>query len=66
MGGANSGLDPVMRKVFFLCWIAVIIVMVVILLDRYAVERLRHETEELRFELESRASAVESIGKVRG
>jgi heme exporter protein C len=65
MGGANSGLDPLMKKVFFLCWIAVALVMLVILLDRYALERLRHECDELRYELESRASAVESIGKVR-
>jgi heme exporter protein C len=65
MGGANSGLDPLMKKVFFLCWIAVALVMLVILLDRYALERLRHECDELRYELESRASAAESIGKVR-
>jgi heme exporter protein C len=65
MGGANSGLDPPMKKVFFLCWIAVALVMLVILLDRYALERLRHECDELRYELESRASAAESIGKVR-
>jgi heme exporter protein C len=65
MGGANSGLDPLMRKVFFFCWIAVALVMLVILLDRYALERLRHECDELRYELESRASAAESIGKVR-
>jgi heme exporter protein C len=64
MGGANSGLDPLMKKVFFLCWIAVLLVMLVILLDRYALERLRHECDELRYELESRASAAESIGKV--
>jgi hypothetical protein len=38
--------------------------MLVILLDRYALERLRHECDELRYELESRASAAESIGKV--
>jgi heme exporter protein C len=65
MGGANSGLDPLMKKVFFLCWIAVTLVMLVILLDRYALERLRHECDELRYELESRDSAAESIGKVR-
>jgi len=65
MGGANSGLDPLMKKVFFLCWIAVALVMLVILLDRYALERLRHECDELRYELESRASGAESIGKVR-
>src|SRR5271157_937190 len=60
MGGANSGLDPLMKKVFFLCWIAVALVMLVILLDRYALERLRHECDELRYELESRASGAES------
>jgi heme exporter protein C len=64
IGGANSGLDPLMKKVFFLCWIAVALVMLVILLDRYALERLRHECDELRYELESRNFAAESIGKV--
>jgi heme exporter protein C len=65
MGGPNSGLNPLMKEVFFLCWIAVALVMLVILLDRYALESLRHEYDELRYELESRASAAESIGKVR-
>jgi len=31
--------------------------------DRYCLERLRHDYEELRFEVESRSAAAQSIGK---
>jgi heme exporter protein C len=65
LGGENSGLAPGMGKVLLLCWIAVVCVMIILLLDRYRLERLRHEYDELRFEVESRSSDAQSIGKER-
>jgi heme exporter protein C len=65
LGGENSGLAPGMGKVLLLCWVAVVCVMVILLLDRYRLECLRHEYEELRFEVESRSSDAQSIGKER-
>ena len=64
LGGANSGLDPLMSKVLMVCWIAVLCIMVIVIVDRYRLERLRHEYDELRFEFESRA--VESGVAKRG
>jgi heme exporter protein C len=60
LGGENSGLAPGMGKVLLICWFAVVCVMIVVLIDRYRLERLRHEYEELRFEVESRIVAAES------
>jgi heme exporter protein C len=65
LGGGNSGLAPGMGKVLLICWIAVVCVMIVVLIDRYRLERLRHEYEELRFEVESRTAAAESVKGVR-
>jgi heme exporter protein C len=53
-GGPDSGVDPTMGRVLLLCVIAVLGVMVVILLDRYRLERLRHEIGELLLQIESR------------
>jgi heme exporter protein C len=61
LGGENSGLAPGMGKVLLICWIAIVCVMIVLLIDRYRLERLRHEYEELRFEVESRTPAAESV-----
>lgn len=63
LGGENSGLAPGMGKVLLLCWIAVVCVMIILLIDRYRLECLRHECEELRFEVESRTFDTQSIGK---
>jgi heme exporter protein C len=65
LGGENSGLAPGMGKVLLLCWIAVVCVMIILMLDRYRLERLRHEYDELCFEVESRSSDAQSIGKER-
>jgi len=65
LGGENSGLAPGMGKVLLICWIAVVYVMIVLLIDRYCLERLRHEYEELRFEVESRTAAAESVKGAR-
>lgn len=53
LGGSGSGLNPTMGKVLTLCVFAVLGVMVIVLFDRYHLERLRHEVEALRNEAES-------------
>ena len=61
LGGNGSGLDPTMGKVLLLCVIAVMGVMIIVLFDRYRLERLRHEFEELRLEVETRDLTPASI-----
>ena len=56
LGGPNSGLDPTMEKVFFFCVFVLHLLMIVLLRQRYLLEKTRHEVEELRLE----ADAVES------
>jgi heme exporter protein C len=55
-GGAGSGLDPTMGKVLLLCVISMFAVMIPVLIDRYRLERLRHEFDELRLEVENRST----------
>jgi heme exporter protein C len=54
-GGQNSGLDPMMYKVFWLCWLALTGIMTILILLRYQLERARHEVEELRIEAEQQS-----------
>jgi heme exporter protein C len=54
-GGPNSGINPVMAKVFLLCMVAVLVVMIPVLVDRYRIEVMRGEVEELRQEIELRS-----------
>ena len=61
LGGNGSGLDPTMGKVLLLCVIAVMGVMIIVLFDRYRLERFRHEFEELRLEVETRDLTPASI-----
>src|SRR5580700_10956357 len=65
LGGENSGLAPGMGRVLLICWIAVVCVVIILLIDRYRLEHLRHEYEELRFEVESKTVAVESMKGAR-
>jgi heme exporter protein C len=58
LGGQGSGLDPTMRKVFYLCWFALTAVMAILIRQRYQLERARNEVEELRIEAERQISAV--------
>ncbi len=58
LGGANSGLNPVMGKVLLICSIAVTALMLLLLRDRYRLERLRARTADLRLELETRAGGL--------
>lgn len=55
-GGANSGVDPTMTKVFLICMVAVLVIMIPVLIDRYRLECMRREMEELRRQIELRAS----------
>ena len=44
-GGENSYLDPTMAKVLVLCICALLPVMILVLVDRYRLEGMRHEVE---------------------
>lgn len=57
-GGANSGLEPTMRAVFFYCSGVMTLLMILILRQRYRLERLRHEAEALNLAVEERAKAL--------
>jgi heme exporter protein C len=54
LGGSNSGLDPMMGKVLLISFVAVLCITAVLIADRYRLEQLRSEFEELRFRSESR------------
>lgn len=58
-GGEGSGLDPTMGKVLLLCVISMFAVMIPVLIDRYRLERMKHEFDELRMEIENRGSDPE-------
>src|SRR5215469_292148 len=51
-GGADSGLDPTMAKIFFFCSALMTLLMVVLVVQRYRLESLRHEAQELRLVLD--------------
>ncbi len=53
MGGAGSGLEPTMLKVFFFSILAMHALMVLLLVDRYGLEKMRGEAEIVRRELEA-------------
>jgi heme exporter protein C len=53
-GGPGSGLDPTMGKVLGFCIVSVLCLMVIILMDRYRLEALRHDLDELRQDAEAR------------
>jgi len=61
MGGENSGLDPMMGNVLMLCMLAMTVVTVLVLIDRYRLERLRFELDELRLTVESKGAGSGSI-----
>jgi len=61
-GGNGSGLDPVMGEVLLLCVAAVFCVMVLVYIDRYRLELLRNECDELKFEIESRSVQAANLG----
>lgn len=54
-GGPDSGLAPTMARVFFFCSALMTFLMIVLVVQRYRLERLKHEAEETRLVLEERA-----------
>jgi len=52
MGGPGSGLEPTMRKVFFFTVLAMHALMLLLLSERYRLEKMRGEFQELRREAE--------------
>jgi heme exporter protein C len=62
LGGSNSGLDPMMGKVLLISFVAVLCITAVLIADRYRLERLRSEFDELRFRAESREA--ERAGRI--
>jgi heme exporter protein C len=66
LGGEGSGLDPTMAKVLLLCAIAAFGVMIPVLIDRYRLEMLRHDLDELRFRAETRVADAEAATAVKG
>lgn len=54
-GGPNSGLDPTMVKVFFSCSALMTLLMILLVIERYRLERLRYEAEEMRLVIEEHA-----------
>jgi len=53
MGGSGSGLDPTMNKVFFFNVLAMHIFAAFLVVERYALDRTRHEVELLQREAEA-------------
>src|SRR5467141_750262 len=53
MGSPGSGLEPTMRKVFFFSVLAMHALMVLLLSERYRLEKLRGEVDDLRREAEA-------------
>jgi heme exporter protein C len=56
-GGQDSGLDPTMAKVFFSCAALMTFLMIILIIQRYRLERLKHGAEEMRLAVDERAEA---------
>ena len=52
MGGPGSGLDPTMKQVFFFSVFALHVLMVFLLIERYELEKMKHEVDVLQREAE--------------
>lgn len=67
--GGPKSINHTMLTVFFVCMASIVGVMILVLMDRYRLERLRFEADELRVEIESREMdsqpAVRGTGKGR-
>jgi heme exporter protein C len=53
MGGPGSGLDPLMYKVLFFCWVPMLALMVLLMQSRYRLEAMRDDFELIRRESEA-------------
>jgi heme exporter protein C len=56
-GGQNAYLDPTMGKVLVVCMIAMLAVAAILFFDRYRLERMRHEVDELRLAADAAADS---------
>jgi len=61
MGGPDSGLDAMMGKVLVICIVSVVAMTVLVLVDRYRLERLRYELGELRLSAELRDAGSDTV-----
>jgi heme exporter protein C len=52
----GGGLDPRMWRVFLICWAALLALMVLLLRQRYRLEALRHDVQEMTIEAEARSA----------
>jgi heme exporter protein C len=64
--GGPKSINRTMLEVFFVCMVSVVAVMILVLIDRYRLEQLRFETDELRVEIESREMEAQSAGAGQG
>jgi len=53
MGGAGSGLEPTMRKVFWFWFLNLVILMIFFIRERYSLEAMREEVQTLEREAEA-------------
>jgi heme exporter protein C len=53
MGGPGSGLDPMMKKVWFFSILAMHALLFLLLIDRYGLEKIRGDAEIVKRELEA-------------
>jgi heme exporter protein C len=60
-GGPDSGLDPMMVRVMLFCMVTVVLVTLIVLVDRYRLEAMRHELDELRLAAEAREFKLNSM-----
>jgi heme exporter protein C len=61
MGGPDSGLDAMMGKVLVICIVSVMAMVVLVLIDRYRLERLRHQLDELRLAADARCADSNTV-----
>ena len=54
MGGAGSGLDPVMKKVFFFSVLAMHVFAAFLIVERYLLEKTKYDVELMAREAEAR------------
>jgi heme exporter protein C len=64
--GGPKSINRTMLEVFFVCMASVVAVMILVLIDRYRLERLRFEADELRVEIESRDMETQPAGAAHG
>ncbi|HXO44185.1 MAG TPA: cytochrome c biogenesis protein CcsA [Candidatus Cybelea sp.] len=61
MGGPDSGLDAMMGKVLVICIVSMVAMTVLVLIDRYRLERLRYELDELRLSVDLRSADSHTV-----